>query len=314
MKLHGLRLVALAAALSLATSAHAAFHVTQVEQIIGGVGGDTNAQAIQLRMRMAGEVFMSNARIKAWDAAGLNPVVIVAMNHTLTNGSVGDHTLIASAGMAADLAIAPDFTMTNVIPASYLAAGSLTFEDNFNTVYWRVSWGGAAYTGPGTVNLTNDADGNANPAFASALPSATSQALLYPGAATGASTNSSTDYALTAGAATFTNNHRDSAPIVNVAAVPEGPGAGAVQLGRPAPNPVTGMLSYSVTLARESHVTVAVYDLRGRRVSLVADRTLGAGKNALNWNASAAALGSGLYFLRLDAAGVQRSQKFTLVH
>ena len=45
------------------------------------------------------------------------------------------------------------------IPATYLAAGSLTFEDDFGTILWRLSWGGPAYTGPNTGALTNDADG-----------------------------------------------------------------------------------------------------------------------------------------------------------
>ncbi len=35
--------------------AQASFHLMQIEQVIGGVNGDTNAQAIQLRMRFAGQ-------------------------------------------------------------------------------------------------------------------------------------------------------------------------------------------------------------------------------------------------------------------
>ena len=34
-----------------ATPAVATFHLMQIEQVIGGVNGDTSAQAIQLRMR-----------------------------------------------------------------------------------------------------------------------------------------------------------------------------------------------------------------------------------------------------------------------
>jgi hypothetical protein len=37
-----------------AAPAHATFHLMQVEQVIGGVGGYTSAQAIQLRMRLRG--------------------------------------------------------------------------------------------------------------------------------------------------------------------------------------------------------------------------------------------------------------------
>src|SRR5206468_648785 len=94
----------------------------------------------------------------------------------------------------------PNFTMTNLIPPSYLAAGSLTFEDDFGTIYWRLSWGGAGYTGPGTLNITNDADGNANPPFAGALPSSSLQALKFNGAAGAPSTNNAADYSVTAGA------------------------------------------------------------------------------------------------------------------
>ena len=40
---------------SLRSQAHATFHLMQIEQVIGGVNGDTSAQAIQLRMRFAGQ-------------------------------------------------------------------------------------------------------------------------------------------------------------------------------------------------------------------------------------------------------------------
>jgi len=314
MKFHGLCLAVLASGLLLAATAHASFHIMQVEQVIGGVGGDASAQAIQLRMRSSFQNQMQLARINVRDANGANPILVVDMTHPVANSNTGDRVLIASTGMAGDLALTPDFLMTNLIPPSYLAAGSLTFEDDAGTIYWRVSWGGGGYSGTGAVNITNDADGNANPAFGAALPSSTSQALQFPGTSGAPSTNNAADYALTDGAATFTNNARQSATIVNVATVPEQPAAASVQLGRPAPNPVTGMMSYSVTLPRETHVALAVYDLRGRRVGLVSDRTLGAGSHSLSWNTATAGLGSGLYFLRLDAGTVQRSQKFTLIH
>ncbi len=50
--------------------AYASFHLMQIEQVIGGVGGDTTAQAIQLRMRTTFQNFVASARIRAWDAAG----------------------------------------------------------------------------------------------------------------------------------------------------------------------------------------------------------------------------------------------------
>ncbi len=44
------------AAMALALPAQATFHFMQIEQVIGGVNGDTTAQAVQLRMRPAGQV------------------------------------------------------------------------------------------------------------------------------------------------------------------------------------------------------------------------------------------------------------------
>ena len=39
--------------------ARATFHFMQIEQVIGGANGDTAAQAIQLRMRLGGQNFLS---------------------------------------------------------------------------------------------------------------------------------------------------------------------------------------------------------------------------------------------------------------
>ena len=41
-------------------AALASFHVMKVEQVIGGVGGDTSQQAIQLRMRAVGQNLVGN--------------------------------------------------------------------------------------------------------------------------------------------------------------------------------------------------------------------------------------------------------------
>jgi hypothetical protein len=130
------------------------------------------------------------------------------MTTNVASGAAGRRVLIASPNFLAMTtpATVADFTMTNLIPPSYLAAGSLTFEDDFGTMYWRLSWGGAGYTGSGSVNVSNDADSNANPPFAGALPSGGLTALQFTGAASAMSTNNAANYAVTAGAATFTNN------------------------------------------------------------------------------------------------------------
>jgi uncharacterized repeat protein (TIGR01451 family) len=200
------------AGLLFASPAFASFHLMKIEEAIGGVGGDTSQQAIQLRMRAAGQnlVGTAQARLIAHDAAGLNPVTLIVFPSDVTNFAQGSRILVVSSAFAsAHPAIPGDFTMTNVIPSSYLPAGRLTFEDSVGTIYWSLAWGGAGYTGSNLGSTTNDADGNFGPPFASALPSSTNRALLFTAAdPTGAamSTNNLADYALTAGPAVFTNN------------------------------------------------------------------------------------------------------------
>jgi uncharacterized repeat protein (TIGR01451 family) len=195
-----------------AAPALASFHEMKVEQVIGGVAGDTTQQAIQLRMRAAGQNMVGTyqARLIARDAAGANPVTLIIFPSNVANSAQGARILaVSSAFAAAEPGITADFTMTNTIPASYLAAGRLTFEDGGGTIYWSLAWGGAGYTGPNTGSTTNDADGNFGPPFASALPSSSTQALRFNAAdATGAalSSNNAADYGVTAGAAAFTNN------------------------------------------------------------------------------------------------------------
>jgi hypothetical protein len=192
------------------SAAYASFHIMQIEQVIGGVDGDTSAQAIQLRMRAAGQNLVSNARLIVRDAAGLNPIIVKDMTSNVANSSAGDRVLIVSSNFVSQTSpdVLPDFVMTQTIPASYLAAGRLTFEDDFGTIYWSLSWGGTNYTGSNTGNITNDPDGNFGPPFGGVLPSTNSSALFFTGSATAASANNLADYAVTPGPATFTNNAR----------------------------------------------------------------------------------------------------------
>lgn len=194
--------------LALAEPALASFHLMQVEQVIGGVNGDSSRQAIQLRMRFAGQNLVQQARLRAWDATGANPVLIVDMGAMVPNGAAGDRVLIATSNFLPGLT--PDFVMASPIPPAYLAAGKLTFEDDSGTVWWGLAWGGASYTGTNTgVTVSaggNDADGNFNPPFAGPLPSVNTQAVRFTGAAGALSTNNAADYGLSVGAAMFTNN------------------------------------------------------------------------------------------------------------
>jgi len=210
---------------AIAAPARATFHLMQIEQVIGGVSGDMTAQAIQLRMRSTSQQFVFQARVRVWDATGANPILIADLDRTLSNGQAGDRVLITSPSFASRTSptAMADFTMAELIPESYLAAGSLTFEEDGGAIYWRLSWGGSSYTGATTGQTDNDDDPGSpadfGPPFEGALPSTTLQALQFTGEATALSTTNLADYAVTAGASTFTNNARNSFTVIAPAPV-----------------------------------------------------------------------------------------------
>jgi hypothetical protein len=187
----------------------------QIEQVIGSVEGDSTAQAIQLRMRSGGQNFVNVARLRVFDAQGQNPVLILDFPSNVPNGGFGSRILVASPSFLArlDTPIPPDFVITNLIPESYLAAGSLTFEDNAGVVYWRLSWGGAAYTGPNSGSTFNDANGNFGPPWPGPLPSEGTEALQFQGTAFAMSSSNAADYAITKGPSSWINNLGNQATL-----------------------------------------------------------------------------------------------------
>lgn len=216
-----------------AAASQAGFHVMQIQEIIGGVNGNTTAQAIQLRVRGGGQIFSAGYRLRAWDATGANPILLLSIPTNIANGNVGDNILFTTTAfdslMSGVSGYAKDFTLTNAIPSSYLNGGKVTFEDSGSTVQWAVAFG--AYTGTNTGSTTNDADGIFSPNFATALPTSSRQGIIFTGLATDPSTNNAANYALTANPATVRNNAGNSFTVVPEPGSIAFVGLGAAALG-----------------------------------------------------------------------------------
>ncbi len=83
-----------------------------------------------------------------------------------------------------------------------------------------------------------------------------------------------------------------------------------------APNPFNPRTAVSFTLAQAGPARVEVFDVRGRRWSLLADETFGAGGHTLVWEGQASdgtAAPSGTYFFRVAAGGSTRIAKAVLL-
>jgi hypothetical protein len=82
------------------------------------------------------------------------------------------------------------------------------------------------------------------------------------------------------------------------------------------PNPFNPQISISFMLGRAEWANIGVYDLTGRRVTVLADRALPTGAHTLNWNgrdASGRAMPGGTYIVRLETESGVEARKVMLI-
>lgn len=87
-----------------------------------------------------------------------------------------------------------------------------------------------------------------------------------------------------------------------------------IQLVRP--NPSNPNAEVTVVIPEASVGDLTVYDVRGRRVLVLASGSWGEGTHRIWWDGSdnsGKAVGSGTYFVRFSAGSVSETKKFTLV-
>jgi hypothetical protein len=83
-------------------------------------------------------------------------------------------------------------------------------------------------------------------------------------------------------------------------------------LGPVFPNPSYGEFNYNINLTQASEVKVCVVDVTGRLIETLINEQLPTGIHHFSWHPSKE-LANGVYYLRLDADGVQQSRKFIIL-
>ena len=82
------------------------------------------------------------------------------------------------------------------------------------------------------------------------------------------------------------------------------------------PNPAKGSMLLRFALPATAEVDLRVYDVQGHQVRVLASGAFGAGEHQVQWTASDDAgrqMSAGVYFSRMQAAGVTRTQKLLLI-
>jgi hypothetical protein len=82
------------------------------------------------------------------------------------------------------------------------------------------------------------------------------------------------------------------------------------------PNPFNPVTRILFDISKTARVELSIYDVSGRRVAMLVNRELGAGKHEVIWNgriADGAVASSGIYFCRLTAGSLVETKKIVLV-
>ncbi|MCU0607133.1 MAG: agmatine deiminase family protein [Candidatus Edwardsbacteria bacterium] len=110
--------------------------------------------------------------------------------------------------------------------------------------------------------------------------------------------------------------HRYVAAATGVAQGPATGPAATIGTLQAAPNPATNGTAISFQLAGRSQVRLTVYDIAGRNVRSLLREELPAGRHSVRWdgkNQDGAAVGSGVYFVALNAGGSAQRMRLVVV-
>ena len=94
--------------------------------------------------------------------------------------------------------------------------------------------------------------------------------------------------------------------------VPEPPRPSALGFAGAHPNPVRSDCRFAWTMPQAGPLRLEVFDVRGRRVRVLAEQSVGAGAGSVSWDARDDAhlpVGSGIYWARLSALGTTLTRR-----
>jgi hypothetical protein len=114
----------------------------------------------------------------------------------------------------------------------------------------------------------------------------------------------------------YLNFTADTVRYVDGSTAVDAPGGLAVRFGAAHPNPARGGVTLDYALPVAGLVRAHVSDLAGRRVAELTSGIVSPGGHSLRWDgrdASGAPVPAGIYFIRVEALGRSRAQRFALV-
>jgi len=78
------------------------------------------------------------------------------------------------------------------------------------------------------------------------------------------------------------------------------------------PNPAFSKASVAFDIPEPARASLAVFDIRGRRVGIIAEGDFGPGNHTATWNPESG-LAPGVYFIRMSVPGFGETRKIILL-
>ncbi len=99
--------------------AEATFHISQINEVMFGAGGDGSLQYVEIKMLAPGQNLVHNTRLSAWNADGSFFGVLLLVPTDVPNGNDGGTWIMGTADLQATTGMKPDFTFAPVtLPAT----------------------------------------------------------------------------------------------------------------------------------------------------------------------------------------------------
>jgi len=89
---------------------HAVFHFANIDEIMSGVGGDTTAQYVEIRMLFSGQGHVAHSRLTAFSCDGSSHTVLLEVPNDVCPANTDGRWTMGTASWATATGVTPDFT------------------------------------------------------------------------------------------------------------------------------------------------------------------------------------------------------------
>jgi exonuclease III len=237
-----------------------------------------------------------------------------ATKNVLLSGTVVRHAVASLDSLSALTSELIDFGALS--PGSFRDTSTAIFDPGFDALQAQLSINtGVIAGGAGRFSIV--------PGFTPALTGASGQRYTLHFDDTGATPDSIYEATLTFGTSDepLPGAQPAASLVVTLRAEVTGPTSAPPSSGLPLafagprPNPLASQTRFAFDLPQDAHVSLAIYDLAGRRIAELASGLFGAGHHELPWRATdtSGRVSAGLYFARFNTPGLARTVRVVVL-